>query len=192
MSCQGNILKMPVPASVPLKSDSSFKAPATFKRKKPFDNTFNIVNILKNGGILRGVFFDGEAYDFEILTKKERSEGLEDAGRGAGRWVPTSTILWMVKNKEISVPPTTPEGHFIYAQLTQDEFFTAGFPTGWGVRHVPSTDATYLFGPSEPAYTPVCVKPSRAIVEEWVLLAKLMAHGLANSVMTTQLEETIR
>lgn len=169
---------MPVPQSVEIRGEPGSKAPALFTRKKPFDNSANILNILKSGGLVRGIFSDGAAGPFEILTKKERSEGLHESAPGAGRWVPSHIVDWMIRRQQIFVVPGEKGAPFVYCELTQDDVYSDGFPAGWGVRHVPSTNATHLFAPNDGAELIICERAQPLSVEDWVPLARAMAFGL--------------
>lgn len=81
------------------------------------------------------------------------------------------------ERQEVFVAPA--EGDpFVYCELTQDEVFSDGFPAGWGVRHVPSTNATHLFGSSNDSERAICERPRSFTVEEWAPLARTMALGL--------------
>jgi hypothetical protein len=171
---------MPVPTSVAIKADASdFKPHHIFSRNKPFDNFHNIKTVIKGGGFVRGVWADGLAGPFEIFTKKESEGYRPNSSPGLGRWVPSRVIESMIHMKEIFVVQDEENAGLVSVHLTEDEVFSDGFPDDWGVRHVPSTDATYLFKPGEERELSICERPRGFLLEEWVPLARTMAIGLA-------------
>jgi hypothetical protein len=170
---------MPVPTSVAIKAGASdFKPHHIFSRNKPFDNFHNIKTVIKGGGFVRGVWTDGQAGPFEIFTKKESEGYRPNKSPGLGRWVPTHVIERMIYLKEIFVIEDEENAGLVSVHLTEDEVFSDGFPDGWGVRHVPSTDVTYLFKPGEDSHIPICERPRGLPLDEWVPMARVMAIGL--------------
>jgi hypothetical protein len=182
---------MPVPNSIDVVDDSEWTAAphVPFKSKKTFDHSGNILNMLRDGGSLRGLLSENGVGCFEVMSKRELREENGDVKIGHGRRVPSYTVKRMIALKEIYIQPRddSTTSDIACATATVDEFYADDFPADWGVLDKPYLDSSLLFKEVEGVMIEVCNRPRGLRTDQWLPIARAMAIGaqsfdLANAV----------
>lgn len=172
---------MPVPNSINIVDDSEWTlAPhIPFKSKKTFDHSGNILNMIRDGGSLRGLLSETGAGCFEVMTKREMREEVGDIRIGRGRKVPSHIVRRMIALKEIYILPSSEDktSAVVSATATIDEIYTEGFPAGWGVLDKPYINSSMLYKDVNGRKFEVCIRPNGLPVDQWVPIAREMAFG---------------
>lgn len=171
---------MPVPNSIAIIDDSEWGiAPhVPFKMKKSFDHSGNILTMIRAGGCLRGLLGQGGAGCFEVMSKRELREENGDIKIGHGRKVPSSVVKTMIARKEIFVVSDGENSsEVVFATATVDDFYTEGFPAGWGVQDKPYLGVSLLYKNTEDGLIEICGRPKKLSVEQWVPIARAMSIG---------------
>lgn len=172
---------MPVPISINIIDDSEWTvAPhISFKSKKTFDHSGNILNMIRDGGSLRGLLSVDGAGCFEVVTKTELREEGGDIKIGRGRKVPSYIVRRMIASKEIYVLADRDNvtSAVVFATATVDEIYQEGFPQGWCVLDKPYMDSSSLYKDVDGAKFVVCIRPKELPIERWVPITRAMALG---------------
>lgn len=172
---------MPIPNSINIVADSEWTvAPhIPFKSRKTFDHSGNILNMIRDGGSLRGLLSEHGAGCFEVMTKRELREEDGDIKIGRGRKVPSYIVARMIALKEIYVLANSEDmlSAVVCAEATVDEYYEDGFPGGWGVLDKPYIDSSLLYKHVDGVKFEVCIRPRGLSIDQWVPIARAMAFG---------------